>query len=68
MLYGFVDVKWGNKLLVVLFLLRIFKVNKYLIVLTPLFNFVIHSIYKGLVIGIMIINRLRTTNDNKAHS
>ena len=67
MLYGFVDVKWGDKLLIMLFLLRILKVNKYLIILTPLLNFIIHSVYKGLITSIMIINHLRTTNNNKAY-
>src|SRR6266568_3489669 len=67
-LYGFVNIKWGNKLLEVLFLLRILKVNKYLIVLTPLLNFIVRSIYKGLIAGIMIIDYLGTTDDNKAYS
>jgi hypothetical protein len=66
MLYSFVNVKWGDKLLEVLFLLRIFKVNKYLIVLILLLNFIIHSIYKNLIAGIIIIDYLGTTNDNKA--
>ena len=68
MLYSFVDVKRGDKLLKVLFPLRIFKVNKYLIVLTPLLNFIIRGIYKGLIAGIIIINYLGTTNNNKARS
>jgi hypothetical protein len=66
MLYSFVNIKRGDKLLEVLFLLRIFKVNKYLIILTPLLNFIIRGIYKGLITGIIIIDYLRTTNDNKA--
>ena len=66
MLYSFIDIKWGDKLLEVLFLLRILEVNKYLIVLTPLLNFVVYSIYKGLVAGIMIMDHLGTTDDDKA--
>ena len=66
MLYSFIDIKQGNKLLKVLFLLRIFKVDKYLVVLTLLLNFIIRGIYKGLVAGIMIIDYLGTTNNNKA--
>ena len=66
-LYGFVDVKWGNKLLEVLFLLKIFEVNKYFIVLILFFNFIVYSVYKGLVAGIMIIDYLGTTDDNKAY-
>ena len=65
-LYSFVDVKWGNKLLEVLFLYKIFKVNKYLIILIPLLNFIVYSIYKGLIAGIIIIDHLGTTNNNKA--
>jgi len=65
-LYSFVNVKWGNKLLEVLFPLRIFKVNKYLIILILLFNFIIRGIYKGLIAGIMIMDYLGTTNNNKA--
>jgi hypothetical protein len=66
MLYSFVNVKQGDKLLEVLFPLRIFKVNKYLIILTPLLNFIIRGIYKGLIAGIIIIDYLGTTNNNKA--
>jgi hypothetical protein len=66
-LYSFINVKWGNKLLKVLFLLRILEVNKYLIVLTPLLNFVVRGIYKGLVTSIIIIDYLGTINNNKAH-
>jgi hypothetical protein len=66
MLYSFVDVKRGDKLLEVLFLLRILKVNKYLIVLILLLNFIIRSIYKGLITSIIIIDYLGTTNNNKA--
>jgi hypothetical protein len=65
-LYSFINVKWGNKLLEVLFLLRIFKVNKYLIILIPLLNFIIRGIYKGLIASIIIIDYLGTTNDDKA--
>jgi len=65
-LYSFVDIKQGNKLLEVLFLLRILKVNKYLIVLTLLLNFVICGVHKGLVASIIIIDHLGTTNNNKA--
>jgi hypothetical protein len=53
-------------LLEVLFLLRIFKVNKYLIILIPLLNFIIYGIYKGLITSIIIIDYLGTTDDNKA--
>ena len=53
-------------MLEVLFLLRILKVNKYLIILTPLLNFIVRSVYKGLITGIIIINYLGTTNNNKA--
>ena len=67
-LYSFINIKWGNKLLKVLFLLRILKVNKYLIVLTLLLNFVIYSVCKGLVANIIIMDHLGTTNDDKAHS
>ena len=66
MLYSFINVKRGDKLLEVLFLLRILKVNKYLIILIPLLNFIIRSIYKGLITSIIIIDYLGTTNDNKA--
>ena len=66
MLYSFINIKQGNKLLEVLFLLRILKVNKYLIILTPLLNFIIRGIYKGLITSIIIIDYLGTTNDNKA--
>ena len=66
MLYSFIDIKWGDKLLKVLFLFKILKVNKYLIVLTPLLNFVVYSIYKGLVASIIIIDYLGTTNNDKA--
>ena len=66
-LYSFVNIKWGNKLLEVLFLLRILKVNKYLIILILFLNFIVYSIYKGLVAGIIIIDYLGTTNDNKAY-
>ena len=65
-LYSFVNVKRGNKLLEVLFLLRILKVNKYLIILTLLLNFIVRGIYKDLITGIIIINYLGTTNNNKA--
>ena len=65
-LYGFVDIKQDNKLLKVLFLLKIFKVNKYLIILTPLLNFVVRGVCKGLIASIIIINHLRTINNNKA--
>jgi len=65
-LYSFVNVKRGDKLLEVLFPLRILKVNKYLIILILLFNFIIRGIYKGLITGIIIIDYLGTTNDNKA--
>ena len=67
MLYSFIDVEWGDKLLEVLFPLRILKVNKYLIILILLLNFIIYSIYKGLIASIIIINYLGTTNNNKAY-
>ena len=66
MLYSFVDIKRGNKLLKVLFLLRILKVDKYLIVLILFLNFVIYGICKGLVASIIIIDYLGTTDNNKA--
>ena len=65
-LYSFVNVKRSDKLLEVLFPLRILKVNKYLIVLILLLNFIVRSIYKGLITSIIIINYLGTTNNNKA--
>ena len=65
-LYSFINIKRGDKLLEVLFLLRILKVNKYLIILILLLNFIIHSIYKGLITSIIIIDYLGTTNNNKA--
>ena len=65
-LYSFINIKRGDKLLEVLFLLRILKVNKYLIVLILLFNFIVCSICKGLVAGIMIMDYLGTINNNKA--
>jgi len=67
-LYGFINIKQGNKLLEVLFLFGILKVDKYFIVLTPLFNFVICGVYKSLVAGIMIMDHPGTTDNNKAHS
>ena len=67
MLYSFVNIKWGDKLLKVLFPLKILKVNKYLIVLTLLFNFIVRGIYKNLITSIIIIDYLGTTNNNKAH-
>ena len=66
-LYSFVNVKWGDKLLKILFLLKIFKVNKYFIILTPLLNFVVRGIYKGLIAGIIIMDHPGTTNDDKAY-
>jgi hypothetical protein len=65
-LYSFVNIKQNNKLLKVLFLLRIFEVNKYFIILTLLFNFVVCSVYKSLITSIIIIDYLGTTDDNKA--
>ena len=67
MLYSFINIKRGDKLLEVLFLLRILKVNKYLIILIPLLNFIVRGIYKGLIAGIIIIDYLGTTNNNKAY-
>ena len=49
-----------------LFLLRIFKVNKYLIIFILLLNFVVCGVYKGLIASIIIMDHLGTTNDNKA--
>ena len=66
-LYSFIDIKWGNKLLKVLFLLRILKVNKYFVVFILLLNFIIYGIYKGLIAGIIIMDHLGTTNNNKAN-
>jgi len=67
-LYSFVNIKQSNKLLKVLFLLKILKVNKYLIILILLLNFIIHGVYKGLIASIIIIDYLGTTNNNKARS
>ena len=66
MLYGFVDVKWSGKLLKVLFLFRIFEVNKYLIIFILFFNFIIRGVRKGLVVGIIIMDHLGIINDDKA--
>ena len=66
-LYSFVDIKRGDKLLKVLFPLRILEVNKYFIILTPLLNFVVRSVYKGLIASIIIIDYLKTTDTNKAY-
>ena len=66
MLYSFINVKRGDKLLEVLFLLRILKANKYLIILTLLLNFIVRGIYKDLIANIIIIDYLGTTNNNKA--
>ena len=54
-------------MLEVLFLLGILEVNKYLIVLTLLFNFVVCGVHKGLIAGIIIIDYLGTINNNKAY-
>ena len=53
-------------MLKVLFPLKILEVNKYLIILTPLLNFIVYSVYEGLVISIIIIDHPGTTNNNKA--
>jgi len=66
-LYNFINVKRGNKLLEVLFLLSIFKINKYFVVFILFLNFIIYSVYKSLVTNIMIIDYLGTTNNNKAY-
>ena len=66
-LYGFTNIKQGNKLLEVLFPLKILKINKYFIILTPLLNFVVCGIYKGLIASIIIIDHLGTINNNKAY-
>jgi hypothetical protein len=65
-IYSFINIKRGDKLLEVLFLLRILKVNKYLIILILLLNFIVRGIYKGLITSIIIIDYLGTTNNNKA--
>ena len=65
-LYSFINIKQGNKLLEVLFLLKILKVNKYLIIFTLLLNFIVRGIYKGLITSIIIMDHLGTTNNNKA--
>ena len=49
-----------------LFPLRIFKVNKYLIIFTLLLNFIVRGVYKGLIASIIIMDHLGTTNNNKA--
>jgi hypothetical protein len=54
-------------LLEILFPLKIFKVNKYLIVLTLFLNFVVYGIYKSLITSIMIIDYLEITDNNKAY-
>jgi hypothetical protein len=54
-------------LLKVLFLLKIFKVDKYLIVLTLLLNFIICGVCKGLITSIIIIDYLGTINNDKAY-
>ena len=66
-LYSFVDVKRGDKLLKVLFPFRILEVNKYLIILILLLNFVVRGVCKGLIISIIIIDYLGTTDNNKAY-
>ena len=66
MLYSFINIEWGNKLLEMLFLLIILEVNKYFIILTPLLNFIVCGVYEGLVANIIIIDYLGTTNDDKA--
>jgi len=68
MLYSFINIKRGDKLLEVLFLLRILEVNKYLIILILLLNFIVRGVYKGLIAGIIIIDYLGATNNNKARS
>jgi hypothetical protein len=67
MLYSFINIKQGNKLLKVLFPLKIFKVDKYFIILTPLLNFIVRGVYKGLITSIIIIDHLGTTDNNKAY-
>jgi hypothetical protein len=54
-------------LLKVLFPFRILKVDKYLIILTLLLNFIVCGIYKGLIASIMIIDYLETTDNDKAY-
>jgi hypothetical protein len=66
-LYSFINIKWSDKLLKVLFPLKILEVNKYLIVFTPLLNFIVRDIYKGLIANIIIIDYLGTTSNNKAY-
>ena len=53
-------------MLEVLFPLSILKVNKYLVIFTLFLNFIVYSVYKGLVTGIIIIDYLGTINNNKA--
>ena len=67
MLYSFIDIKQGDKLLKVLFLLKILKINKYFIILTLLLNFVVRGVCKGLITNIIIIDYLGTTDNNKAY-
>ena len=66
-LYSFVNVKRGDKLLEVLFPLKILKVNKYFIIFILLFNFVVCGIYKSLITNIIIIDYLGIINNNKAY-
>ena len=54
-------------MLKVLFPLGILEVNKYLIVFTPILNFIVLGVYKGLIASIMIINHLGIINNNKAY-
>ena len=54
-------------MLKVLFPLGILEVNKYLIIFILLLNFIVCSVYKGLVTGIIIVDYLRTTDNDKAY-
>jgi hypothetical protein len=54
MLYSFVNVKRGDKLLEVLFPLRILKVNKYLIILIIITGTTLAVIVSALSIGLVL--------------
>ena len=54
-------------MLKVLFPLKILKVNKYLIVFILLLNFIVRGVCEGLITNIIIMDYLRTTDDDKAH-
>ena len=54
-------------MLKVLFPLKILEVNKYLIILTLLLNFIVHGVCEGLIASIIIIDHLGTTDNDKAY-